>query len=945
MKTYPLYTVNLSVLRFFFLALLLVLAACGSTQSTSQASPAYTLSLGSASVSLLPGNTASLPVTVTPDWNSTTYGSDHADSVLNRSISLSVVDSNGNPVTGVTVSPASLSVSGNSPITQTFTLNVVSTIAAGKYSLFLKNTLGALSQKTPFTLIVTAPAPAADFTLAALNPASLTIAPGATGTTQASLTPLNGFTGSANLTLASVVDSKNNPTSGITLASSPVAINISGTSPVNQNLTLNIASSVSTGSYTLTLQAASSSINKTTTLALTVSNKPDFNLGLNPASLTLASNSNATTQATLTPANGFTGMVNVTLASVVDSKNNPISGITLASSPVAVSLSSTPAINQNLTINVGSVADGVYTLTLQAASGSISKTATLSLSVSTPTFTLAALNPASLPVLQGNSGTTQSSLTPLNGFTGSVSLSLVDSGGNPVSGITVSPSSLSLSGSAVNQSLTVSVTSGVATNTYPLTLKATSGSIIQTTPLSLKIIALPIVSLSASSTNVASPGSITLTATPASSVGIAKVEFYEGTTLLGTATTSPYTQSLSYTSTNNGPHTYTAKAYDTLNNSSTSSPVSVSVSIAVSVLKVSAGDLQNCALGSDSKAYCWGYNGSGGLGNGSTTNSNTPVAVTMPSSVTFTQIAAGSGYICALGSDSKAYCWGTNSYGQLGIGSTSNKSTPTAVTMPSGVTFNQLASGISFTCALGSDSKAYCWGNNTSGQLGNSSTTQSNVPSAVTMPTGVTFSQIGAGGYHTCALGSDSKAYCWGWDNVGQLGNGVNGISANSTTPVAVTMPRGVIFSQITGGYAHTCALGSDNNTYCWGNDDFGQLGIGSTSNTNTPTALILPTGVIFSQISAGSDQTCAVASGGKGYCWGRNDSGQLGNGSTTQSNVPAAVTMPTGVTFSQIAASDSTCAVSSDGKAYCWGWGSYGQLGNGTPTNSSTPVLVNPLP
>ena len=211
----------------------------------------------------------------------------------------------------------------------------------------------------------------------------------------------------------------------------------------------------------------------------------------------------------------------------------------------------------------------------------------------------------------------------------------------------------------------------------------------------------------------------------------------------------------------------------------------------------------------------------------------------MPAGVTFASLVAGTHHTCALGSDNKAYCWGYGSSGQLGNGGTSQKTVPTAVSLPAGVTFTGLAAGSVHTCALGSNGKAYCWGNGGSGRLGNGAATNQSTPTAVSLPAGVTFSGLAAGNLHTCALGSDSKAYCWGNGGSGQLGNGA---ATNQSTPTAVSLPAGVTsFSGLAAGNVHTCALGSDSKAYCWGSGGSGQLGNGATTNQLTPVPVSEP--------------------------------------------------------------------------------------------------------
>ena len=150
-------------------------------------------------------------------------------------------------------------------------------------------------------------------------------------------------------------------------------------------------------------------------------------------------------------------------------------------------------------------------------------------------------------------------------------------------------------------------------------------------------------------------------------------------------------------------------------------------------------------------------------------------------------------------------------------------------------------------------------------------------------------------------------------------------------------------FSQFTSNGGYTCALTTTGQAYCWGLNNQGQLGNNSTTNSRIPVAVQMPAGVSFQSIAAGYYHTCALTTTGQAYCWGRGSSGRLGNNSTTDSRIPVAVQMPAGVSFQSIAASSlHTCALTTEGKAYCWGQGSIGQLGNNSTTDSSIPLAVS---
>ena len=393
-------------------------------------------------------------------------------------------------------------------------------------------------------------------------------------------------------------------------------------------------------------------------------------------------------------------------------------------------------------------------------------------------------------------------------------------------------------------------------------------------------------------------------------------------------------------------------------NSTTKSLVPVAVSTSgvlsgVTLTQITGGFGHTCAVSSAGAAYCWGGNGNGQLGNSSTTSSLVPVAVTTSgvlSGVTLAQISADQGaqYTCALSAAGAAYCWGAASFGQLGNGGSSTPGVPVAVSRSGvlfGVTLAQIATGSGTTCALSAGGAGYCWGQNSNGELGNNSTTSTTVPVAMItsgLGSGETLAQVSLGTNFACALDSANAVYCWGLNTSGQVGNPATG--THFLVPTAVTSQ-----STISAGYAHSCMI-RNGRAYCWGDNTYGELGNGTTTSSSTPMAVSTSgalSGVILTQITAGYYFTCVLSSAGSVYCWGRNAEGELGNGTTSSSSSPVAVSTAgalAGITVTQITsnAGQSECALSSSGAAYCWGYNSNGQLGNNTVSNSSVPVAVS---
>ena len=272
------------------------------------------------------------------------------------------------------------------------------------------------------------------------------------------------------------------------------------------------------------------------------------------------------------------------------------------------------------------------------------------------------------------------------------------------------------------------------------------------------------------------------------------------------------------------------------------------------------------------QAYCWGSNSNGQLGDGSTSSTTSPVPVYtggVLAGKTLTQIVAGGSSTCTLDSTGLAYCWGLDSSGQLGNNSTAQSPVPVAVSASgvlAGVTLAQIATGSGTTCALSTGGAGYCWGQDANGELGNNSTTSTTVPVAVItsgLGSGETLAQVSLGTNFACALDSANAVYCWGLNTSGQLGNPATG--THFLVPTAVTSQ-----STISAGYAHSCMI-RNGRAYCWGDNTYGELGNGTTASSSTPVAVSTSgvlSGVVLTQITAGYYFTCALSSVGSVYCW-----------------------------------------------------------------------------
>jgi alpha-tubulin suppressor-like RCC1 family protein len=291
------------------------------------------------------------------------------------------------------------------------------------------------------------------------------------------------------------------------------------------------------------------------------------------------------------------------------------------------------------------------------------------------------------------------------------------------------------------------------------------------------------------------------------------------------------------------------------------------------------------------------------------------------------KVEAGVQFTCARTVTSGARCWGQNAFGQLGDGTVTNRSTPGSVdTLTNNV--SRLATGAAHACAILNDGTVRCWGNNTSGQVGDGTTITRSSPINVVGLADI--EAVAAGDGHTCAMTTGGAVLCWGDNNSGQLGDNSNRRRASPTAVVGLS--AGVV--AIAAGSAHTCALTNAGAVRCWGSNRFGQLGNNSTENWGVPSAVIgLSSGVVG--ITAGNDHSCALTLAGAVLCWGVNDDSELGDNSTVMRLSPVAVAGLSSGIVRVSSQRDNTCGVRNDGAVLCWGANGWGQLGDGTVAGS----------
>lgn len=351
--------------------------------------------------------------------------------------------------------------------------------------------------------------------------------------------------------------------------------------------------------------------------------------------------------------------------------------------------------------------------------------------------------------------------------------------------------------------------------------------------------------------------------------------------------------------------------------------------VAFLIQQVASGNGSTCAAALDGKAWCWGSNSGGQIGDGTGTPRSSPVLV--GGGVTLSGIVAGGAHACGIAPGGSARCWGLNGNGQLGDNTEIDRLLPVEV---SGAhTFSQLAAGLVHTCGLRTDGEILCWGSNGNGRLGDGTTVQRLVPTVVAG--GPYLSVHASSSTHTCALKDGGTAWCWGANASGRLGDGTQ---TDRLVPTQVI--GGHTWQAISVGGSHSCGVVTGGTAWCWGTGGQGQLGTGSASNFSQPVPVT--GGHTFAGVSTGGSHSCAVTAGGAAWCWGQNGSGRLGDGTATNRLEPVAVTGD--VSFATIrAGGEHTCGRTTQGAAVCWGRNLEGQLGDGTTTTRLAPVAVKP--
>lgn len=448
-----------------------------------------------------------------------------------------------------------------------------------------------------------------------------------------------------------------------------------------------------------------------------------------------------------------------------------------------------------------------------------------------------------------------------------------------------------------------------------------------------------------------------------------------------------------------------SNARDALGDGTTASYTSVPTAVVLgarTAKKILISAWHSCILADDDQVYCWGDGLYGQLGNNTNNTSNVPVAVDTSGVLngkTVKDIYTQYDRVCALTSDNLPFCWGG---GYLGDAETMSlySTVPVSPVMSgvlAGKTITKLSLGVSYTCAIASDQKIYCWGEQNVGQLGNESRSNFNYPVATVSGVSdeliqdgvfmkmfgdraddlraciqssngklycgvigvglkyihdfgslkITEMAMGRNESHLCALVDDGSVYCWGDNFSGQVGNGTTGPFSGVLIPAKIDMTgvlSGKTIKTIAAGENMTCAIASDDLVYCWGEGSNQLLGNGSDSDKSRPVA-VSTAGVLngkkIKSLHIQSRTACVIADDDKVYCWGNGEDGKLGNGADDNSNIPVEVS--TTKKFKSLKnTGENVCGITDDDYAYCWGYGTSGQLGNGTNSSSNIPVAVD---
>ncbi|AZZ37705.1 hypothetical protein CIK05_13165 [Bdellovibrio sp. qaytius] len=348
--------------------------------------------------------------------------------------------------------------------------------------------------------------------------------------------------------------------------------------------------------------------------------------------------------------------------------------------------------------------------------------------------------------------------------------------------------------------------------------------------------------------------------------------------------------------------------------------------------------LHTCALTQLGWINCWGANNTGQIGNNTQTESNKQIPIRsgiIQISTARSGPSTTSGTTFAITLTGVLMSWGDNLYGKLGTGTSGGASfTPQIVDVTNRYKF--ISSQYGHVCAITSTDVLKCWGYNSDGQVGDNTLVQKNSP--VTVDAGVSYKFVAVGASFTCAITTAGVLKCWGLNDTGQVGDNT---LVSKTTPVVIN--SGTTYDSVSLGYSHACGVTTAGVLKCWGSDTVGQMGDGGLP-VDRYTPNVVDSGVNYSSVSTSNNTSCAITTTGILKCWGENDNGEIGDGSTANRTLP--VTVDSGTSYASVSmGGDHTCGVTTAKVAKCWGLNDHGQLGLGTTGGfQSTPQsVVNP--